>query len=126
MKKIALLFCGLLLLCSGCFSPQSVPSIDRVPVTVVKAGRGMSEVIRTAAAKKGWAASEAKPGTVRCTLLVRTHKVVVDIPYTKDSFSIHYVDSEDMEYDAQNKMINRKYIQWVRNLEKQIMIEASR
>ena len=125
MKKIMFLLCGLLLLCSGCFSLQPVPSIDNVPITVVKAGRNTSEVIRTAAARKGWATSESQPGTVRCTLIVRTHKVVVDIPYTKNSFSIHYVDSVDMEYDKQGKMINRKYIQWVRNLEKQIMLEAA-
>lgn len=124
-KCLAALSCGALLV-SGCLAPQAPCVVKDVPV-VMREGRQLKDAIIVAAQVKGWTASPAAPGVVRCTLVKGTHKVVVDVKYAAEkSFSIQYVSSENMKYDAAAGTISRKYNQWVRNLDRQIRIEALR
>ena len=125
MPKVVFLLCFLLFLFSGCIEPQIVRPIEDVQVTRVSK-RAMSEIICSGALRLGWVAKESAPHVIRCTLSLHGHVVVVDVPYTENTFSIRYVSSENMGYDEKTQTIHRKYVQWIRNLRKQILTEAAR
>ena len=84
----------------------------------------VKEVVVAAAHGKMWMPEDKGPNTVRCTLDVRGHQVVVDVVFTDDTFSIRYVSSENMNYDAATGSISPKYNQWVRNLRREIAGQA--
>jgi polysaccharide deacetylase 2 family uncharacterized protein YibQ len=66
----------------------------------------------------GWAFEEKEAGKLHGTLHVRKHTVEVDIPYSAKEYSILYVKSENMKYDAEKKTIHSKYETWIKNLER--------
>ena len=78
------------------------------------------QAIRLGAARREWIPEVVSPELVRCRLINRGHCVVVDVPHTADSFSIRYVDSSAMDYNAAAGTIHRKYNQWTANLAKDI------
>jgi hypothetical protein len=54
-------------------------------------------VIRAASSRE-WAASLKNDSTVRATYTKGRHSAVVDIVFTQSSYSIRYVDSNDLNY----------------------------
>ena len=106
---------------AGCTSASAeavAPAqIENVAVTPAQ-GRTLSGAIITAAARRGWSPSAQADGTIRCTLTQRQHLVVVDVvPNGEQSFSIRPV---------QSNIPVRKYDQWVNNLSREIVVQASR
>ena len=126
MKTVWLVFVGVLILAGGCkTNPILVEPTCSISVAPDQMD-SMKHAIILAATRRRWSAVELKPGVIRCTLLNRTHEVQVDVVYTETEFSIRYANSQDMDYDPAQRTINRKYNQWVRNLEKEILIRFSR
>ena len=125
MKKNLFIFFCFMLLTSGCVFPRPLVTVENTPLVLIE-GRQMKDIIVSAAAHKGWGTAQVAPDVIRCTLVARIHKVVVDVKFSKTNFSISYVGSENMGYDPASKTINRKYNQWVRNLEAQIIRESTR
>ncbi|MBO7654325.1 MAG: hypothetical protein J6U40_05335 [Kiritimatiellae bacterium] len=126
MKTLWFVFVGVLLLFSGCkTNPVLVEPTCQVSVMSDQM-EVMKKAIIRAATRRRWSAVELKPGAIHCTLLNRTHEVQVDVIYTENNFTIRYANSQDMDYDPAKRTINRKYNQWVRNLEKEILIQISR
>lgn len=84
---------------------------ETVKVTIVKAG-----------AQRGWVISDKKGAkdTLVGQLHVRKHYVEVEIPYTKESYKIIYVRSENMDYNPARGTIHRSYNRWVMNLKSDI------
>ena len=129
MKNMIKMFCGIAIAAfCGCLSTSSgggeeIMSIEDCKVTL-SGTRTMKEVVVAAAHGKMWMPEERGDNTVRCTLDVRGHQVVVDVVFTDTSFSIRYISSQNMDYDAATRRINRKYNQWVRNLRREIAGQA--
>ena len=74
--------------------------------------------IMAAATRRRWLPQAQAGGTIRCTLSQRDHMVVVDVvPNGEQSFSIRMV---------QSNIPVRKYDQWVNNLSREIVYQASR
>lgn len=69
----------------------------------------------------GWAFEEKGEGKIVGTLKVRAHTVVVDILYSAKDYSILYVSSENMKYNAEKKTIHPKYETWIRKLERVVL-----
>ena len=67
---------------------------------------------------RGWTFSVNRPGMLEGDLTVRKHQVSVNILYSAKDYSIIYVASENMMYDADKKTIHPSYGRWIRNLEK--------
>ena len=113
MKKTFYLAASILLIaCAGLPKVQDIQTRHITPVnTTVK------QAIFEAGAKKGWAMYEVKPGEVEGLFATRGHEVRVRIPYTANSYAIHYLDSANMNYNAKKNTIHRKYNQWVLNLD---------
>ena len=101
----------------GCFTPEPAPQpVENVTVTLAQ-GRTLKNAVMTAATRRRWLPS-AQGNTIRCTLNQREHLVVVDVVLTDErTFSIRQV---------QSNIPVRKYDQWVNNLSREIVFQASR
>lgn len=114
---VAILGCGL----AGCFSTsvdEGAPMpVENISVTLAP-GRTLTGAIMTAASQKRWLPQAQADGAIRCTLSQRQHLVVVDVvPNGDRAFSIRCV---------QSNIPVRKYNQWVNNLSREIVYQASR
>jgi len=76
------------------------------------------EAIINAGNKRKWQMEEVKPGHLAATLHVRKHKIIVDIKYNTNAFSIIYKDSINMKFDG--LYIHPKYNNWIQNLQNDI------
>ena len=119
MKLIAVLIVVLTgFFIQGCAT--KVSTADRYTPLTVKQGNSLRDAIFAAANRRRWIAADNGPGVVRCTLMPRGHRVVVDVYYNDKGITIRYVESENMSYDPSDKEISRKYEQWVKNLQVEI------
>lgn len=80
---------------------------DQVKGAIIRAGSGL-----------GWQMTEAGPGKITGTLVLRTHTAVVDIPYSSTQYSIIYKSSTNL--DERNGNIHKNYNGWIQNLNKGI------
>jgi hypothetical protein len=115
--------CALLLLV-GCrtaplYNVESAPVVANKAVTladvekaIVRAGGGL-----------GWQIAARAPGQAEGTLVLRTHRAVVDITYDTKAYSIKYKDSSNLEYDGTS--IHSNYNGWIQNLDKAIRTQLS-
>jgi len=83
----------------------------------------VARAIITACARLGWVCTIAAPGEIAGRLNLRSHQADVRIPYSAEKYSILYVSSENLRYDATKNTIHRNYNNWVLNLQRQINAE---
>lgn len=106
--------------CSGCFliTPfESEPDNIENILTIAGSRDELRAAIIKGASRRGWMATDKSEDTIRCVLLKRSHKVVVDIKMLDEShFSIIFVSSN---------VRNGKYYQWVDNLRNDIQRSLS-
>ncbi|MDR9435512.1 MAG: hypothetical protein RI563_01440 [Thiohalophilus sp.] len=88
-------------------SLQKQPSIEQVEKAIIRAGSSL-----------GWNIKKVEPGKMEGRLMIRSHVAVVDITYDTRSYSIHYKDSTNLNYDGTN--IHSNYNGWVQNLDRNI------
>jgi hypothetical protein len=86
-------------------------SVGPLPTSDVEAA------IYEGCSKKKWIPSKISDGRIEATLYLRTHVAVVDIDYDADSFQVHYVRSENLNYKNRNgeELIHPNYNAWVKN-----------
>jgi len=85
---------------------------EDVRKAIIRAGGGL-----------GWQMNDAGPNNMEGTLHLRTHMAKVNIPYSKDSYSIIYEDSTNLNYDG--TIIHRNYNGWIQNLDKAIQVQLN-
>lgn len=102
---------------AGCSTTEAPPQpVENISVTLAQ-GRTLKSAVITAATRRRWMPS-AQGNVIRCTLSQREHLVVVDVVLTDArTFSIRMV---------QSNIPVRKYDQWVNNLSREIVFQASR
>lgn len=100
---------------AGCGRVQPIKNVENAPVAFNIPASLVKQAILESGIDRGWIMTETKPGVIRGELFVRSHRAVIDIPYSYKSYSINYVDSENlMENDGK---IHRNYNRWVNNLD---------
>lgn len=128
--KNAMCALALALACAGCFSSSHNVRMESDPVRLVRPVelKAMREAILRGGANRGWAMKSEKEGCLTLALNVRggKHVVVVDVPYTGEGFSVRYAESVNMDYEPATGKIRGKYVQWVRNLKQDILVEAGK
>jgi len=87
------------------WSKSRAPTLEEIGGAIVK---GCSV--------RGWSCSITKPGEIRAVLHVRQHMAESRIDYDTKTFSVTYVDSQELRYDPVKNEIHRKYNGWVDNL----------
>ena len=128
--KNAMCMLALAVACAGCFSSGYNVRMESSPVRVVRpvSVKAMRDAILKGAANRDWGMKSEKEGCLTLVLNVRggKHSVVVDVPYTGEEFSVKYVESVNLDYESSTGRIRGKYVQWVRNLKQEILIEAGK
>lgn len=89
-------------------------SNKQVYSSIKKAGLGL-----------GWIVKKVGPGLAEAKLNLRTHMALVEIPYSKDGYSINYKKSINLNYDQKKGIIHSNYNGWVQNLDNAIQVELS-
>lgn len=86
---------------------------EQVKTAIMDAGKGLNmKMVAT------------KPGEIQGTYQTGNATAVVAIPYTKQSYGIHYKSSQNLKYDGSK--INKKYNTFVTNLDTAIRRELSK
>ncbi len=83
----------------------------------------VKNAIMKAGTTRGWVIKEEKPGYLVGTLFIRKHMAKIDIKYNEKSYSIHYRDSENLNYDG--SIIHKNYNNWIKNLQQDIEIQLN-
>lgn len=121
MKKLMIVVVACSLGLVGCLSSgqDATLSADVENVSVVVAsGRSLKEAVVIAATRRHWTPSEVDAQTIRCTLVQRSNKVVVDVCLLDaQHYAIRMVESN---------ISARKLAQWVNNLQREIARHAAR
>jgi hypothetical protein len=113
---------------AGCARTASIYNVNDTPIATasgkaVSAAQVRSAII-SAGTGLGWSVVDSGPGKLAGTLNLRTHKAVVDIPYTAKAYSIVYKSSENL--NEADGTIHSNYNGWVQNLDRAIRAELSR
>jgi hypothetical protein len=99
-------------------APLENPS--RIPIAWTGAGAPSLEAVQRAiisgCSVRGWSCQAIKPGQIRAVLHVRRHMAESLIAFDTKEYSITYVDSRELRYNAEKNEIHRKYNLWVTNL----------
>jgi hypothetical protein len=118
---------GILLVCMstlflyGCPHQAAVFNVADEPVVVMGSEHSLEDVkkaIVRAGSALGWNMKMVEPGKIIGTLHLRKHMAKVEIPFTRSSYSILYMDSDKLNYDG--KMIHSNYNGWIQNLNRGI------
>jgi hypothetical protein len=84
----------------------------------------MTRAIQRAGARRGWDMRILAPGRIEGRLRTLQYKAIIEVDYEAFEFSIHYRDSENLDYKAGR--IDNSYNRWVYNLERDIRRESLR
>lgn len=74
----------------------------------------IKKAIVRAGVKLGWQMHPKEPGRIIGILYLRDHMAKIDIMYDKTKYSIHYLDSKNLQYDGKN--IHSNYNGWIERL----------
>ena len=118
LKLSALLLISSMLLI-GCGSSK-IYNVQHSKIDNQKSAKVVYQAIREAGQSLGWKITNVKPGEAQGKLYLRTHVAVVRINYNSSAFSIHYVNSQNLDYNAKKQTIHSNYNGWIQNLEKAI------
>ncbi len=120
MKKLIMVaVCGLGVAGCSLFGDKATlpPDVENVAVMVAPS-KSLKDAVVFAATRRHWSPEVVDASTVRCTLVQRSHKVVVDVQLLDAShYSIRMVESN---------IPAKKVAQWVNNLQREIAKLASR
>jgi hypothetical protein len=110
-KLLAAIFCASALAAQGSddhlgavnmFVPKGrvliTPVISAVPGSLTAAEVGKAIAAAVASSTFEWMPKLTDEGTIEARLLVRTHKLVVDIAYNETKYTINYKSSENLYY----------------------------
>ena len=125
-KTIGLAFvAGFLLIAGGCtsmaFDPE-MPGRD-LPSPVVDDLLGHS--IRVSLMGYNWIPVEDEPGriTARYEKSGGVIAVEIGIDYGADGWTVEYLRSKNLDYNARRSTIHKNYVRWINNLNKSIYTE---
>jgi len=109
----------------GCGRKQIINIQDEFVPSTTNANQQSLQTVETAilsaTRKRGWVARIIRPGLIEASLTVRSHRAVVEIPYTDKNYSIMYKSSENLDYS--DGTIHRHYNTWVTKLSRTIQDE---
>jgi len=116
-----LLVCAAFAALAACSTSKPPLAISQAPIAASHSTSEVESAILSALAGRGWQVAEKTPGKIVATIDVRgRHSAKIAVLYSAASFSIDYVDSTGLEYDAEKKTIHRNYNRWVANLRNDI------
>jgi hypothetical protein len=125
-KLVIALLIGLFTVAMAGCRTAPVYDVTDAPIVANKPSYTLDDVrkaIQRAGSSLGWQMQEVDPNTLEGTLHLRSHMAQVDIPYTKENYSIAYKDSSNLKYDG--KIIHSNYNGWIQNLDRAIKVQLN-
>ena len=124
MKFLKVLSCFILILTflSGC-SGKPILNVEQASVNYDLPESKVKQAIMEAGSNRGWLMSVQDNGVIRAELNLRSHQAIVHIPYTKNSYSIQYVSSINL--NEKNGKIHKNYNNWIMNLNQDIQLKLN-
>ena len=122
MKKILKLSALLLItsfIATGC-GTSPIYNVQHSKLDRQKSSSAVYAAIKQGGQSLGWKITKVRPGVAEGKINLRTHLAVVRINYSSSAYSINYVRSQNLNYDAATKKIHSNYNGWIQNLEKAI------
>lgn len=117
MKIVTLVSLMILVLSfSGCTSSK-VYNIEHQDIQNSQSKNDVGNAIINAASNLGWRTQNNGNGKIRAIFNRSRHEAVVSIVYDASSYSIHYISSRNLRYNAGSNTIHKAYNQWVRKLQ---------
>ncbi len=113
------------LLLVGC-GTVPVYNINDAPVQVSAndySANDVKKAIIRAGISLGWKIKEVEPGKLVGLLNLRRHMAKIEIPYSKEGYSLIYIDSSELKYNAEKGEIHKNYNKWIRNLDQKIQMQ---
>jgi len=107
---------------TAAFADVGVTSWDNVAAMTGSGRPATAEEIKRAfmvgGARRGWNCVDDGPAKMACTLVVRTHTLVMNLAYEPGKYSLTYKDSIDLDYRNEDgkRTIHRSYLNWNTNL----------
>jgi hypothetical protein len=124
------LLVSMAVLASPAFAGKPVLNIDNAPVTSTSGKTPPLEAVQKAIlvglTTKGWTGTVVKPGDIKANIAVRTHTAEIEVTYDATHYSIRYVNSTNLDYDAGKNTIHRNYNNWIKSLGEVINAELLR
>jgi len=114
---VVLAFCGLSAYAQTAeFQPVVKGYAIEAPIDSVK----IAKSIKQALLKNNWIIDSTEAGVIKAHFEKSNGVIRADIKitYTKESYSIVYVDSKNLDVDLEEGYIHRNYVRWVNNLNK--------
>jgi hypothetical protein len=98
---------------AGC-STHHVLNINDAPIGINAQSRDVGQIIESALVQRGWQVESRQPGQILAFIVIREHRAGITITYDRDSYSIAYRNSENL--NARGDNIHRNYNRWIANL----------
>ena len=130
-RKFASLLAAGLLAAAPVFADDPVKDIVDQEVPALKDGtrisyREIEKAILDACARRKFKATVVEPGVITARWEHRGHSFDVTIPFNDKSYSIHYKDSERMDYNPVRNRIDDAYNEYVAALSEHIEADFER
>lgn len=119
LLKLSALLLMTLLVITGC-GTGPIYNVQYNKIANQKSSTVVYNAIKEGGQSLGWKITKVKPGVAQGKLYLRTHVAVVRINYSNTAYSINYVSSQNLNYDAKTQKIHTNYNGWIQNLEKAI------
>lgn len=116
---IVLAFCGMGAYAQSLeFTPVQKGYALDAPVDTAR----IAKCIKLALLRCDWVIDSIEPDGIKAHFVKGNGLIRADIKvfYTKDSYSIAYVDSKNLDVDLEDGYIHRSYVRWINNLNKSI------
>jgi hypothetical protein len=120
--SLILLVCGAIFAAAPAQAARDEPIQNRsnIPISWNAQGEPSLERIQRAiiagCAQRGWQCQAIRPGEIRAVLYIRQHMAEALIAFDTKNYSVSYVNSAELRYNAAKNTIHRKYNLWVSNL----------
>ncbi len=128
MKKIGIIIglsSALLLVGCSTSAPVTVASYSLSDAQNTSQTR-VQKAIYTALKRRGWHLQSDNSRQIQARYNKQDRHIVdIQIDYSANSFIIHHLSSQGMNYDAKKNTIHRNYNRWIANLERDISSELS-
>ena len=125
MTRLRVLLIGLLLVGLAACKTATIYNVTaaNLPSGSNASDAAIAEAIKAAGERTRWTIKPVAPGKMRGMYSKGRHTAVIEITYTRSTFSIEYVDSTNLQYDGDQ--IHKAYNKWVMQLEQAIEREAA-
>ena len=111
MKKILFILLSVLALAACNSTP--IYNVDQSSVPAGLTAMQVEKNIVKALVQKGWQVKTNTDGIILAEILVRTHTAKIEISFDASHYSINYVNSTNLKYDANKNTIHKNYNNWI-------------